>query len=156
MKLIQGRTPQERATHLRMAEIVYGALCLLLFVCMVGGCVAPGPVRVETIAGHEVRFHPDDLAPCERGASACATFTSTAGWHIYYSSLDPAVLPHEIDHVRGLRHREWVVVAGKVCAVVTEGGETGYKKGDVLCRVDAGPPVVTTNSRIQEYVRTTQ
>jgi len=131
-----------------------GARCAAIAVLALGvsACMSPGPVREAMVCGQKVTFHPNDLKPCNGGASACAVKVSGSDYHIHYSTLDEGVLEHEQEHVCGMRHREpWVYVAGKACTVVTEGGTTGWKKGDVMCRVDAGPPVKITDSRIQGY-----
>ena len=132
-----------------------GALLRLAFlatlVLTVSACVSPGPVREAMVCGKKVTFHPDDLKPCNRGASACAIQTQ-ATYNIHYSTLDESVLGHEEEHVCGMRHREpWVPVGGKVCTVVTDGGTTGWKRGDIMCRVDAGPPIKMTDVRLQEF-----
>jgi len=116
---------------------------------------APGPVREAMVCGQTVRFHPDNLAPCARGSTACAVKTSSSTYSIYYSTMDEAVLGHEQEHACGMRHKEpWVTVAGKACTVVTEPGSTAWKKGDVMCRVDAGPPVKITDTRVVDWVLT--
>lgn len=112
-------------------------------------CVGPGPVYQGTVCGQQVTFHPDDLKPCANGATACTTQRGDKSYAVYYSTLDTGVMDHEKEHVCGMRHKEpWVYVFGKSCTVVTEGGSTGWKKGDVMCRVDAGPPIKITDMRI--------
>jgi len=116
----------------------------------VSACVAPGPVHEAMVCGQKVTFHPDDLKPCNSGASACSVLTSGQGYNVYYSTMDQSVLGHEEEHVCGMRHKEpWVSVGGKACTVVTEAGNTAWKKGDVMCRVDSGPPVKITDTRVQ-------
>jgi hypothetical protein len=119
----------------------------------VSACVGPGPIREEMVCGQKVIFHPDDLKPCNGGASACTVKPAIeASYHVYYSTLDESVLGHEEEHVCGMRHREpWVTVAGKICTVVTEGGTTSWRKGDVMCRINAGPPVKINDDRIRSY-----
>jgi hypothetical protein len=115
----------------------------------VAACVGPGPVYQGAVCGMQVTFHPDDLKPCARGATACTLQQGASAYQVYYSTLDEGVMDHEKEHVCGMRHREpWVYVAGKTCTVVTEGGNTHWKKGDVMCRVDAGPPVKITDARV--------
>jgi hypothetical protein len=130
----------------RIGAIV--ALTLSLVACM-----SPGPTRESMVCGQRVTYHPNDLTPCNGGASACALKTSEASYHIYYTTMDESVLGHEQEHVCGMRHREpWVPVAGKICTVVTEGGTTIWKKGDVMCRVDAGPPIKVTDTRLHDLI----
>jgi hypothetical protein len=134
-----------------------GRLAILAMLAgSVSACVSPGPVHEETVCGQKVMFHPDDLKPCNGGASACTVRTGTnASYQIYYSTLDDGVLGHEEEHVCGMRHREpWVAVAGAVCTVVTEGGNTAWKKGDVMCRMNSGPPVKVTDERLRYYTLT--
>jgi len=119
----------------------------------VSACVSPGPVHVAMVCGQKVTFHPDDLKPCNGGASACSVLTSGQGYNVYYSTMDQSVLGHEEEHVCGMRHKEpWVSVGGKACTVVTEPGNTAWKKGDVMCRVDSGPPVKITDTRVQAFL----
>jgi hypothetical protein len=128
------------------------AALLTLVAATAAACVSPGPTREAMVCGQKVTFHPDDLKPCNGGASACAIKTGETSYHIHYSTMDESVLGHEQEHVCGMRHREpWVFVAGKICTVVTEGGSTSWKKGDVMCRVDAGPPIKITDTRIQAF-----
>jgi hypothetical protein len=118
-------------------------------------CVSPGPIYQASVCGQQVTYHPDDLAPCAHGASACTMQSGAGHYDVHYSTLDPGVMDHEREHVCGMRHREpWVYVAGKSCTVVTEGGNTGWKKGDVMCRVDAGPPVRITDARVLSTIIT--
>ncbi|HEY4372159.1 MAG TPA: hypothetical protein VGN52_09560 [Burkholderiales bacterium] len=126
---------------------------IAMLAASVSACVSPGPIRVSTVCGQKVVYHPDDLKPCHGGASACTVRDGVeTQYQIYYSTLDESVLGHEEEHVCGMRHREpWVTVAGKICTVVTEGGNTPWKKGDVMCRVDAGPPIRITDARIRAY-----
>jgi len=146
-----------RAARALLSSKLAGAglrrLALLTVVAVgVSACVSPGPVREAMVCGQQVKFHPDDLKPCNGGASACALRAGDGYYHIHYSTMDESVLGHEQEHVCGMRHREpWVSVAGKICTVVTEGGTTMWKKGDVMCRVDAGPPVKITDQRIQSF-----
>lgn len=116
-------------------------------------CVSPGPTRTASLCGQEVTFHPDNVKPCNGGASACTVRTAgQSGYHVYYSTFDEAVLGHEEEHVCGMRHREpWVSVGGKSCTVVTEGGNTQWKKGDVMCRVDSGPIVKMNDPRVRSF-----
>lgn len=119
----------------------------------VTACVSAGPVREAMLCGQKVTFHPDDLKPCSRGSTACTVKTSGASYSVHYSTMDEAVLAHEEEHVCGMRHKEpWVTVAGKACTVVTDPGNTAWKKGDVMCRVDAGPPVKITDARVLNFV----
>jgi hypothetical protein len=116
-------------------------------------CVSPGPVYQASVCGQQVTYHPDDLKPCRNGASACTVQQGGSSYHVHYSTLDGGVMEHEKEHVCGMRHQEpWVYVAGKSCTVVTEGGNTAWKKGDVMCRVDAGPPVRITDTRILSHI----
>ena len=132
-------------------------LIVTLLAAGVSACVSPGPVREAMVCGEKVTFHPDDLKPCNGGASACTLKSASASsYHVYYSTIDEAVLGHEEEHVCGMRHREpWVTVAGKICTVVTEGGHTAWKKGDVMCRIDTGPPVKITDDRVRSYTLNT-
>jgi hypothetical protein len=134
------------------ASAVRLALVAMLAIS-VSACVGPGPIREEMVCGQKATFHPDDLKPCNGGASACTLKPATeASYHVYYSTLDESVLGHEEEHVCGMRHREpWVTVAGKICTVVTEGGNTSWRKGDVMCRINAGPPVKINDDRIRSY-----
>ena len=129
------------------------AATLLMALALVG-CAQAGPTREEMVCGQKVVFHPDDLKPCNGGASACTVKPAAEStYNIYYSTLDESVLSHEEEHVCGMRHREpWVMVAGKVCTMVTDGGSTPWAKGDVMCRINAGPPVKITDARVRQYV----
>jgi hypothetical protein len=116
-------------------------------------CMSPGPVREAMLCGQKVTYHPDDTARCAGNASACTVGGGANGYNVYYSTADEAVLGHEEEHVCGMRHREpWVAVGGKFCTVVTAGGNTQWKKGDVMCRVDAGPPIKMTDASLQRFL----
>ncbi len=129
-----------------------GAAAASLFALILAGCVAPGQAYESALCGRQVTYHPDDLKPCARGATGCTLQSGQEAYHVYYSSLDSGVMEHEKEHVCGMRHREpWVPVGGKVCTVVTDGGTTGWKRGDIMCRVDAGPPIKMTDVRLQEF-----
>ena len=113
------------------------------------GCVAPGPVYDAMVCGHQVTYHPDDLQPCARGAAACTLRQGASAYDVHYSTLDTGVIDHENEHVCGMHHREpWVSVAGVSCTEVTEAGASEWKIGDVMCRVDSGPPVRITDARM--------
>jgi hypothetical protein len=129
-------------------------LAVITFLALgVTACVSPGPVREAQLCGQKVSFHPDNLTPCTRGTTACTVQTSTSSYAVHYSTMDEAVLAHEEEHVCGMRHKEpWVPVAGKACTVVTDPGKTAWKKGDVMCRVDAGPPIKITDARVLNFV----
>jgi len=136
-----------------MRAKLFRVVALLLLAMNLSACMAPGPVREAMVCGKKVTFHPNDLKPCNGGASACAIRASESSYHIHYTTMDEAVLEHEQEHVCGMRHREpWVPVAGRICTVVTEGGSTQWQKGDVMCRVDAGPPIKITDQRIQTLI----
>lgn len=126
---------------------------IALLAASVSACVGPGPVREASVCNQKVVYHPDDLKPCARGAAACTVRANAAeAYQVYYSTLDESVLGHEEEHVCGMRHREpWVSVGNRICTVVTEGGSTSWKKGDVMCRVDAGPPIKITDTRIRAF-----
>jgi len=112
------------------------------------GCVAPGPVSQAMVCGHPVTYHPDDLKPCAQGASACSLRQGESAYHVHYSTVDTGVVSHEIEHVCGMQHREpWVNVSGTACTEVTDGGATGWKTGDVMCRFNAGPPLRIVDAR---------
>ena len=135
-----------------MPKFLQKIAAFLALAISLAGCVSPGPVHTGSVCGQTVTFHPDNLKPCNAGASACAVKTSASTYDIYYSTMDETVLGHEQEHVCGMRHREpWVMVSGKVCTVVTEGGNTQWQKGDVMCRVDAGPPIKITDTRIRSF-----
>lgn len=122
---------------------------LLPLLC--AACVAPGPTYTEFICGHDVAMHPDDLKPCAREARGC---TTPDGLHIYYSTLDPGVLPDERLHACAMRHSAtWVAVGQRTCAVIEQGGCTMLRKGDAYCRVDAGTPIKIADERIAAIVR---
>jgi len=118
------------------------AAAALFLALGLSGCVAPGPVTQAMVCGHPVTYHPDDLKPCAQGSSACTLRQGESAYHVHYSTVDSGVVSHEIEHVCGMQHREpWVNVSGTACTEVTDGGTTGWKKGDVMCRFNAGPPL---------------
>lgn len=125
-------------------------LCILFLATLLGGCVAPGPITDRMICGEHVYYHPDDLRPCNGGTEGCTRRApGELSFHIYFLSSESALLGHEEQHICGMRHTEpWVTVAGKVCAVVTEGGDTPWRRGDTMCRVDAGPPIKILDPRV--------
>ena len=111
-------------------------------------CGAPGPLSHAMVCGQQVTYHPDDLTPCAHGAAACTQRQGESSYDVHYSTVDTEVIGHENEHVCGMQHREpWVSVAGAACTEVTEGGATGWKSGDVMCRVNAGPPLRIVDTR---------
>ena len=134
--LIQGRTPSERLAVLnaqtRLVEIACVAIGVLL-VCSFFGCAVALAPFIPNWHGIPSRFHPDDITPCERGATGC-----TVAGEVYYSTFDPRVKAHEIEHVRGMRHGAWKVSGAYVCAVVTNSGKTGWQSGQQICRDSSG------------------
>ena len=153
----QGRPPAKQVENVRWAGyILYVMAAMLALAALLSafGCAGPGPTRTAMICGQAVTFHPDDLSACNGGASACTVKPVTsAAFHVYYSTLDESVLSHEEEHVCGMRHREpWVMVAGKVCTVVTDGGNTAWRRGDVMCRINAGPPVKLSDDRVRKFL----
>jgi len=111
-------------------------------------CGAPGPLSHALVCGQQVTYHPDDLTPCAHGAAACTQRQGESSYDVHYSTVDTEVVSHENEHVCGMRHREpWVTVSGTACTEVTEGGATGWKSGDVMCRVNAGPPLRIVDTR---------
>lgn len=157
--LIQGRTPQERATHLHMAEIVYGVLCFLLFVCMVlgstGCALAPHDEHIVDNAGHDVVIHVDSPhRPCAAGATACAVGTNFS--EVYVSSAATWADDHE-EYWHGVNkgfHTEWAVVGRATCARVTDPGTNkGWVKGDVMCVEYARDPQGNDVPGTQHVVR---
>lgn len=142
-----------------MRILGWGLVAVLFALSMLSsGCTVPGPLRVAEVGGTLTTFHPDDLTACNGGASACTLKVQACPeYQIYYSTIDESALGHEEEHVMGMRHREpWVTVAGKVCTVVTDGGATSWHKGEVMCRIDAGPPVKITDARVRTYVLETR
>lgn len=136
MSTAQGRTPQERDTHLRMAEIVYGALCLLFLVVLLGGCaLAPHDEHLVDNAGHDVLVHVDAAhRPCVAGATACASGINFS--EVWVSSVSSWADDHEKfwHGVNKGRHTEWAVVGHATCARVTDPGtNAGWRRGDIMC-----------------------
>ena len=126
-----------------------GAAAASLFALILAGCVAPGQAYESALCGRQVTYHPDDLKPCARGATGCTLQSGQEAYHVYYSSLDSGVMEHEKEHVCGMRHREpWVNVSGNACTEVLEGGGTAWKKGDIMCRLNAGSPVRITDPNL--------
>ena len=111
-------------------------------------CGAPGPLSHAMVCGQQVTYHPDDLTPCAHGAAACTQRQGESSYDVHYSTVDTEVIGHENEHVCGMQHREpWVSVSGAACTEVTDGGTTGWKRGDVMCRVNAGPPLRIVDTR---------
>lgn len=124
------------------------AAAALLLVLSLSACVSPGAIYQSTVCGHQVTYYPDDLKPCARGSSACTLQLGPNSYDVHYSTLDTSLLDHEREHICGMRHREpWINIAGHSCTEVTAGGVTGWNKGDVMCRVDSGPPVRIADAR---------
>lgn len=53
---------------------------------------------------------------------------------IFYPKYDASARNHELDHVAGMRHSDWL----DKCAVITVGGYTSWKVGTVICRANDG------------------
>ena len=134
----QGRDPaKQSADEDTFAEYVIRALIVICFAAILayfGGCAMP--IRVYTQAG--VTFHENDLSPCLPHTTGCALIRAD-GYHVYYSELDPLALPHEMEHVRGMRHTEpWQQRGQYVCATITQQGATSWVQGSLICRNSAG------------------
>lgn len=129
---------------------------VLFALAMLGGtaCAAAPATYAGTVCGFDVVYHPDDIATCDAGAAACTQGSPGSGFNIYYSTRDMTVLGHEREHVCGMRHRkEWVSVGGKNCTVVTEGGKTEWKRGDIMCRVDEGAPIKMNDPALVSFFK---
>jgi hypothetical protein len=138
--------------------------CIVL--ASLAACAGPGVPYERTVCGKQVVYHPDNLTPCAHGASAC-TVQAGPAYDVYYSSIDPGIVDHENEHVCGMKHKEpWVpggtitcISHGEVatciqsCTIVTEAGNTGWKVGDIMCRIGTGAPVKVNNNHLRELLQ---
>ena len=96
---------------------------------MLVGCATPAPSVTQTKWG-SVLEHPDDVSGCNFvGSSGCYIFIT--GHEIWYFGMRART--HEMAHVAGMRHGTWQFYRDWNCAIITEAGDTAYRKGDRIC-----------------------
>ena len=108
---------------------------ILLMAIALVGCAQAGPAYVRD----GITFHPDDLSACKPHTAGC-TVSLAGRVDVYYSTLNPATLEHEMEHAEGgLIHSEpWQMHAGNICAQVIRPGSTHWHRGAWMCRAADG------------------
>lgn len=132
-----------------MPPILPRALLALAAGALLSSCAATHPntgrtptsSSSEMVCGKLALLVPDYLDGCPDGSGACAWFDG-AHWVLQYPSNDPVALAHEKEHACGMVHKQPWARVGFLgvdgCAEVTEGGETQWRAGDVMCRGFSG------------------
>lgn len=89
------------------------------------------PLRFMVHKGQLIVEYPGKR--CPDGQAGCHRETEKA---IYY--LDEEAKQHELEHVDGMRHGDWLQGGGMKCAKVTISGETHWRVGEWICRAPSG------------------
>ena len=106
-----------------------GRVGLLLLVC--GSALASDAYTIAIGPdGKPVRVLQLPNVRCASGAPGCYEQHVILGY-----GYDTRARLHELDHVAGMEHGEWITYgSGNNCAVILKQGNTQWLKGNVLCR----------------------
>lgn len=112
-------------------KFAIGASIVFLGFCAYFGTAYAEPLRFMVHKGQLIVEYPGKR--CPDGQAGCHRETERA---IYY--LDEEAKQHELEHVDGMRHGDWLQGGGARCAKVTIQGETHWRVGEWICRAPSG------------------